>query len=202
MSKIVLSEKEIHNALYFAALEARNSPDPSTTVGAVLMRYEDDGRLIAPQPKIFAQGYNTFPNGVEGLTYETESWYSDQGTISDYREKYGHRLDRPDKYAFIEHAERNAIFYAARRGEYTNGATMACIWGPCADCARAIIQSGIRELITLKHEREHERWNESLSIAMTMLDEAGVEVTYYEGKILSEQDTHINLLRNGQIWRP
>ncbi|PHS22193.1 MAG: hypothetical protein COA84_13515 [Robiginitomaculum sp.] len=53
---------------------------------------------------------------------------------------------RPVKYDYIEHAERNAIFRAARLGHRTLGATMIMKKFPCVECARAIVQSGIGTL--------------------------------------------------------
>jgi len=54
---------------------------------------------------------------------------------------------RPAKYRWTEHAERNAIFSAARMGVSIVGATMYLPWFPCAECARAIVQSGIGALV-------------------------------------------------------
>jgi dCMP deaminase len=59
------------------------------------------------------------------------------------------RWARPLKYQFVEHAERNAIFNAARIGVKTEGcwAFMNFMPTPCADCARALIQAGIVKII-------------------------------------------------------
>ncbi len=92
------------------------------------------------------------------------------------------RWERPLKYSFVEHAERNAIFRAARFGYVTGGATMYCPWSACAECARAIIQSGIARLVGHKsplHEARPE-WAASLAIADEMLREAGVQVDKIE----------------------
>jgi dCMP deaminase len=92
------------------------------------------------------------------------------------------RWERPLKYSVIEHAERNAIFLAARHGLATEGATMYCPWSACAECARAIIQSGIVRLVGHKsplHEARPE-WAASLAIADEMLREAGVQVDKIE----------------------
>lgn len=74
-------------------------------------------------------GYNGFPRNVND-------------TIE-------YRHDRPLKYEFTEHAERNAIYNAARVGVPLSGCTLYLNWWPlpCADCARAVIQSGITSVV-------------------------------------------------------
>ena len=57
---------------------------------------------------------------------------------------------RPEKYLYIEHAERNAIYRAAKKGISIHRATMICTWFPCVECARAIIKSGIKRLYYLE----------------------------------------------------
>jgi dCMP deaminase len=92
------------------------------------------------------------------------------------------RWERPLKYSVVEHAERNAIFFAAYHGMSTRGATMYCPWSACAECARAIIQSGIVRLVGHKsplHDARPE-WAASLAIADEMLREAGVQVDKIE----------------------
>lgn len=131
---------------------AAASPDPSTQNGAILATPAGDALLPTA-------ACNEFPRGV---AYRPERW------------------ERPGKYAYIEHAERNTIFRAAHRGLATRGLLLACPFAACADCARAIIQAGIGRLITLKptEEATHERWDASIAVAMGMLSEAGVDVTY------------------------
>ena len=50
-------------------------------------------------------------------------------------------------------------------------------WFPCTDCARAIIQAGITEVVGAHYDPTHERWGKSFITAMEMLTEAGVRVT-------------------------
>ncbi len=57
------------------------------------------------------------------------------------------RLVRPTKYLWIEHAERNAICNAARAGTATEACTIFVEIMPCMDCARAIVQAGIIEVV-------------------------------------------------------
>ncbi len=86
------------------------------------------------------------------------------------------RLVRPEKYEYVEHAERAAIYNACRHGMTTKGATMYCPWFACVDCARGIILSGIRQVVGHVRPREAtpERWLGSIQKAEAMLDEAGV----------------------------
>jgi len=109
------------------------------------------------------------------------------------------RLVRPKKYSFIEHAERNAIFAACRQGECTNGGVLYCPWFACADCARAIIQAGIRLVIGHKQmfDRADDRWCESIAYGNEMLREAVIETRLYDGKIGG-----VTNLFNGERWEP
>ncbi len=61
---------------------------------------------------------------------------------------------RPEKYLHFEHSERNAIYIAAKHGLATNGCKLYVNFLPCADCARAIVQSGIVEVIVHKEGQE------------------------------------------------
>lgn len=145
------------------------SPDPSTQNGALLATAGGDPLWQTAQ-------CNEFPRGVK---YKPERW------------------ERPLKYSIIEHAERNCIYSAARHGLATDGLTMFSPWAACTDCARSIIQGGIVELVTLPAD-PHATWDESIAIAMTMLEEAGVKVTF-----LDEPLPQVPVLRrNGKDWWP
>ena len=85
------------------------------------------------------------------------------------------RHERPLKYKWFEHAERNAIYNAAASGVSISGCTMHCMCTPCCDCARAIIQSGLSRVVWYEpSESIKSRWAEDLEIAKGMLTEAGV----------------------------
>lgn len=102
-------------------------------------------------------GYNSFPAGV-AITPG--------------------RLERPAKYTYMEHAERNAIYIAARKGWPLLGAAIYVAWYPCADCARAIVQSGIARMFA--HEPD---WSEEcygFRDAEAILKEGGVETCFLE----------------------
>lgn len=113
------------------------------------------------------------------------------------------RMQHPLKYVAFEHAERNAIYRAARQGIATEGLTLVCPWAACTDCARAIIQAGVKELITQHPDSATSTdpgsadWNTSIKEAMRMLAEAGVKVTYYDGPI-----GDIAVRRHGEVIHP
>jgi dCMP deaminase len=131
-----------------------------------------NGGVIVREGAILGTGCNEFPRGV---AYLPERW------------------ERPAKYAYIEHAERNSIFDAVRCGNFTLGATLYCPWFACADCARAIIQAGIVRVVGLAERVTNERWNESIVIGDTMLSEAGVQIV--RGQLA--ETAGISLRRNG-----
>jgi dCMP deaminase len=147
--------------------------DPSTQNGAV---------LVDPATgDVVAIGANHFPAGVEE---NPERW------------------ERPIKYSFVEHAERNAIFDAAKAGIATKGLIMYCPWFACSDCARAIIQAGITEVVGHRSPTEatNARWTDSVKVAMTMLDEAGVKTRWITERLFTEGE--IVLRRDGKEYTP
>ena len=91
------------------------------------------------------------------------------------------RCCKPLKYKWIEHAERNAIYKAARNGICLAGKTIYINWFPCVECCRAIIQSGISKIVApTRPDTTHHRWGESFQTALQMLDEVGLEVVYFD----------------------
>ena len=96
------------------------------------------------------------------------------------------RQKRPEKYFWFEHGERNAIYNAARVGIPLKGCKMFTNGVPCMDCARAIVQAGIIEVVVDKkwNASNSEKWSENAKRSLQMFEEAGVKVTYWEGKLL------------------
>lgn len=84
------------------------------------------------------------------------------------------RISRPAKYSWIEHAERNALFAAARQGVATEGSEMFIEWFPCADCARAIVQAGVSVLHCGPQPVDAGRYGFDVSAAILL--EGGVDV--------------------------
>lgn len=109
------------------------------------------------------------------------------------------RLERPVKYLYMEHAERNVILKAARNGLSTDGATLYCPWITCADCARAIIGAGITKVVGHKQlcDLSPARWSASIEAGLTMLREAGVDIEFYDGSIGG-----VRTLFDGKVWEP
>ena len=92
------------------------------------------------------------------------------------------RQARPAKYLWIEHAERNAIYAMAKEGRSTEGCIMCILWYPCADCARAIVQSGFTALLCSRPNLDDEKWGSHFRAAQAILSEGGVDVYYYEDR--------------------
>ncbi len=163
------------NILGITAAWANLSPDPSTQ-NAAMLASPGWGKPSKLTPSLDTLSVNEFPAGVE---YTDERW------------------ERPLKYSIIEHAERNAIYKAARSYQATDGQVLVAFWAACADCARAIIQTGISELVTMTPTRTpHGGWDDSIKVAMEMLKEAGVVVTFVDGPL----GLGFTLRRNGQAF--
>lgn len=130
------------------------SKDQSTKVGCVIV--DDAGNVVST-------GFNGLPRGLE--------------------DDVPARQERPEKYHWYEHGERNAIYSAARRGASVAGCTLYVTSTPskftcCTDCARGIIQSGIVRVVQepLQFDSEaQKRWAESTDRVITMFKEAGVQ---------------------------
>ncbi len=141
---------------------------------------QNGSTLVSASNEIIATGNNNFPTGVEF----TEA----RSTV------------RPDKYRYFEHAERAAIYQAARAGSKVWGSTMFVPWAACCDCARAIINSGVLTVV-MHHERMQmtpKRWQSSVNEALEMLVEAGVRLSYHKGVI----EDAPSVLVNGEFWNP
>lgn len=130
-----------------ATLVSKKSKDRSTKVGCV---------IVGPNHEVRTTGYNGFCRGINDDIVQ--------------------RHDRPEKYFWVEHAERNAIYNAARNGIPLEGCT-AYVSNllPCADCTRGMIQSGIKRIMFCSGEA-NEKWSESFQRSLTMAREAKVEM--------------------------
>jgi dCMP deaminase len=90
------------------------------------------------------------------------------------------RLLRPKKDYWMEHAERNAIFSAARLGIAVAGCTAYVTKHPCAGCARGLVQAGITRLVCPAPVSADSRWWISWAEAVEILAEACIEITYID----------------------
>lgn len=127
-----------------ATLVSSRSEDPSTKVGCV---------IVGPDNEVRSTGYNGMPRGVKVTPA---------------------RLERPAKYLHFSHAEISAIGNAARHGVALKGCTVYVSHSPCAGCARALIQSGIRRVVFGPGTTSMPA--EEFEAAAAMFKEAGVEM--------------------------
>ena len=104
------------------------------------------GALIVKDKMIISDGYNGTPSGFENVCEDEE----------------GHT--KP----YVLHAEANAITKVAKSNNSSNGATLYVTDEPCMECAKLIIQSGIRRVVYLESYR--------LSDGIELLERAGIEV--------------------------
>ena len=138
-----------------ALLSARRSKDPHTQVGACIVNEKN---------KIVGAGYNGLPIGCEDDEFP---W-----------EKQGKFLDT--KYPYICHAELNAILNNI--GMDLKGCKIYTALFPCNECTKAIIQSGITEVVYLSDKYEG---SDIFKASKIMLDKAGVKYRKVVSKISS-----------------
>jgi dCMP deaminase len=128
---------------------------------------------------VISQACNEFPPGLE-VTDEM--------------------LERPLKYTYIEHAERNAIYRSSLYGSAARPYLMVAPWSACAECARAIVCSGISVLVRHKQasDRSPERWVESIAIADDILRQGKVRIIDVDDPDIGG----VSILHNGELWEP
>ncbi len=138
-----------------ALLSSQRSKDPSTKVGAC---------IVDADHKVVSNGYNGMPTGIDEKKI---SWNKGEGLDS--------------KYLYVCHAEFNAILNT-RDGAALKGCTLYVTLFPCNECAKAIIQTGIKEIVYLEN-----KYADTLGVQASalMLELAGVKVRKYEGRIIN-----------------
>ena len=137
---------------------AKQSNDLSTQNGAIIVS-PFDGEVVS-------EGFNHIPD----------------------RLAKPERFDRPLKYDFTIHAERDAIYKACLDGNIIEDWDMYCCWAACKECATAIAHMGIRNLYRHFHEghAEREDWNKSIEFGDTIMSEMGVNIVTLTGKVGAE----------------
>lgn len=110
------------------------------------------GALIVKEKMIISDGYNGTPSGFENVC-EDEN-----------------HITKP----YVLHAEANAITKIARSGNSSEGATLYVTASPCIECAKLIIQAGIRRVVYGEKYR--------LEDGLELLRRAGIEVIYLEAR--------------------
>ena len=122
------------------------SKDPSTQVGAIVVGC--DGQILS-------QGFNGFPRGIK-----------------DSEERLN---NRERKYELIVHAEMNAIYNASLNGVSLKDSTLYVYGLPiCNECAKGIIQVGIKKVIAMRPKKYNIAWEESINNARNLFTEAEV----------------------------
>lgn len=133
-----------------ALLSANRSKDPNTRVGAC---------IVSKDNKILSVGYNGMPIGCND---DLMPW-----------EREGEALDT--KYPYVCHAELNAILNYSGGSLY--GAKLYVSLFPCNECAKAIIQSGIREIIYIEDKYKD---TDGVRASKRMFDMVGITYRQYE----------------------
>jgi len=138
-----------HYFLNMVRTVSTKSKDPHTQIGCV---------IVGPDREIRSTGYNSF---VRGLNDTVPA-----------------RQERPEKYWWIEHAERNAIYNAARMGTSLNHCTIYIPSLPCVDCARAIVSVGIKQVVNSNQAVaawvQKPQWQDHIERTQQMFAECGV----------------------------
>ena len=153
MAKVV--NKWYQRYMQLAEEVAKWSKDPNTQVGAV---------IVGSKGQILSQGYNGFPRGISDTVKRLN--------------------DRDTKLKFIVHAEMNAIYNATYSGVSLDGSTIFIHGLPaCSECAKGIIQVGIKRVIVSKQCIENKpHWNDSWNKSKAMFAEAGIAVFVIDEK--------------------
>jgi len=128
-----------------AMLAAGRSKDPNTQVGAC---------IVSPENIIISTGYNGMPKGCSDDEFPWE------------------RTGEETKYPFVVHAELNAILNA--NGRDLQGSRLYVALFPCNECAKAIIQSGVKEVLYLSDKYAA---TPATMASKRMMDAAGVKYT-------------------------
>lgn len=130
---------------------AERSKDPSTQAGAV---------IVTPQNVVVGMGYNGFPRGIDSskLPWEREGDFLDT------------------KYAYVCHAEENAVYNA---NNPVASCVLYCTLFPCNECAKTIIQNGIREIV-FASDKYHDV--PAFVAARRLFDAAGVTYRQYQSE--------------------
>lgn len=154
-SNLIVQPNKWDSFFFCTALTAsRLSKDPSTKVGAVVVK----------NGKVVSTGFNGFPQG-----------FPDDPNLLN---------DRDQKIKLTEHAERNALNQAAANTGNLAGSEIYVTHCPCMDCAKGIINSGIKKVKYLSYPKFEERWN--FPETKKVFDACGVEVVPYSPEFTVE----------------
>ena len=110
------------------------------------------GVLIVKEKMIISDGYNGTPAGFENICEDEDN----------------------HTFPYVLHAEANAITKVARSNNSSEGATLYVTSSPCIECAKLIIQAGIRRVVFSEHYRLHD--------GIDLLEQAGIQVDFVEAE--------------------
>lgn len=145
-------------------MASQYSTDPSTQVAAALVSWSGGVALA---------GWNEVPPQIGGK---------------------GYPKSRETKNFCTEHAERRVLYKAVANGLRTDCLQLYGTWAACADCSRAIIQFGVRRVVTFRGlvERTPLRWHDSVMEGLGMMQDAGITVIGWRGEIPTERIIRFN----------
>ena len=136
-----------------AVLSSLRSKDPNTKVGAC---------IVDKEHKVVSIGYNGMPRGVDE---NKVSWNRGEGLDS--------------KYLYVCHAEFNAILNT-RNGAALEGCTLYVTLFPCNECAKAIIQTGIKEVVSFDNKYKD---TTGVQASLKMMELAGIKIRQFDARL-------------------
>jgi dCMP deaminase len=146
-----MKKKQIKNYSQLTYAISQFSKDPDKKVGSIFLH-----------PKTFqilSTGYNGFPRKVN----ETNK-----------------RWKKPEKYKWVVHSEQNGIYNATLNGVKLKNSILFTTKFPCNDCAKGLIQAGIKQIYTYKPNLKHKTWGESMKISLKMFKETNIIIHYLD----------------------
>lgn len=156
----IAQEKQLKWDNFFmtmAYLVASMSKDQKTHIGAV---------IIGPNKEVRSVGFNSFPRGIN--------------------DDLDQRQEKPEKYYWFEHGERNAIYNATLMGVSLKDCVLYTSGIPCMDCARGIVQSGIKEVVVddAWNKTNSLKWQEHAQRTQQLFLEAGIGLRFWQGQLV------------------
>jgi dCMP deaminase len=153
-----------------AVLSSFRSKDSKTNNGAV---------IVDSDKKVIGVGYNGLPKGFDD---NKKIFWSDDDSSA-----------KNSKHSYVVHAEANAIYN--RNTSRVSGQVMYCTLFPCRECAKAIIQNNICEVIYLTHKEHHKEVNDVVKL---LFKEAGVKLKDFSNLKIKDKKFIENLVEFGK----
>ena len=127
------------------------------------------GAILVKDTRIISMGYNGVPSGNQHCTDFCQVLYKKYNTKYETYQKFKESSDFFDEhYKFSVsneiHAEMNAILFAARNGVRTEGTDLYVSYSPCINCAKSILQAGIKNVYFNKHYDRGTKGSEFLEL--------------------------------------